>query len=156
PSGAGDASAGVFITQAADVVVTAPGTNIGAAHPVGGGGETIPGDLGDKITNDAAAYMAALAKQHGRNGTWAQDAVRNSVSLDAQDAIDQHVADVLAGDLPTLLETLDGRTVHKAAGDATIHTAGAPLEVIDMHPVEVVLQKVFDPNIAYLLLTIGF
>jgi membrane-bound serine protease (ClpP class) len=156
PSGARDASAGVFITQAADLVAMAPATNIGAAHPVASGGETIPGDLGDKITNDAAAYMAALAKQHGRNAAWAQNAVRSSASLDAQEAIDQHVADVLAADLPTLLETLDGRIVHTAAGDTTIHTVGAPLEVIEMQPVEMALQKVFDPNIAYLLLTVGF
>ena len=156
PSGARDASAGVFITQAADVVAMAPGTNIGAAHPVGGGGETISGDLGDKITNDAAAYIAALTSQHGRNDAWTQEAVRSSASLDAQDAFDQHVADVLATDLPTLLDTLDGRIVHTAAGDVTIHTAGAPLEFIDMQPVELALQTVFDPNIAYLLLTIGF
>jgi len=71
PSGARAASAGVFIAQAANLVAMAPGTNIGAAHPVGSGGETIPGDLGDKITNDAAAYIGSLAKQHGRNGSWA-------------------------------------------------------------------------------------
>lgn len=156
PAGARDASAGVFITQAADVVAMAPGTNIGAAHPVGGGGETIPGDLGDKITNDAAAYIAALTSQHGRNDAWAREAVRSSASLDAQRAVDQHVADVLAPDLPTLLDTLDGRVVHTAVGDAAIRTAGAPLEVVDMQPVELALQTVFDPNIAYLLLTIGF
>ena len=156
PSGARDASAGVFITQAADVVAMAPGTNIGAAHPVGGGGETISGDLGDKITNDAAAYIVALTSQHGRNDAWAQEAVRSSASLDAQHALDQHVADVLAADLPTLLDTLNGRIVHTTVGEVTIHTAGAPLEFIDMQPVELALQTVFDPNIAYLLLTIGF
>src|SRR5205823_10794496 len=81
PSGARDASAGVFITQAASLVAMAPATNIGAAHPVQGGGETIAGDLRDKITNDAAAYIAGLAKQHGRNDAWVQEAVRSSVSL---------------------------------------------------------------------------
>src|SRR5690348_9550703 len=156
PSGARDASAGVFITQAADVVAMAPGTNIGAAHPVGGGGETISGDLGDKITNDSAAYIAALTSQHARNDVWAQEAVRSSASLDAQAAFDQHVTDVLAPDVPSLLATLDGRIVHTAAGDTTIRTTGAPLESVDMQPVELALQTVFDPNIAYLLLTIGF
>jgi membrane-bound serine protease (ClpP class) len=157
PSGARDASAGVFISQAAGLVAMAPDTNIGAAHPVGGGGETITGDLGDKITNDAAAYIAGLAKQHGRNDTWAQDAVRNSVSLDAQQAVDQHVADLLAPDLPTLLAMVEGRSVAIAAGETvTIHAAGAPVETVDMQPVELLLQKLFDPNIAYLLLTIGF
>jgi len=134
----------------------APSTNIVAAHPVCGGGETIPGELGDTITNDAAAYIAALTSQHGRNDVWTQEAVRSSASLDAQDALDQHVADVLATDLPTLLDTLDGRIVHTAAGDVTIHTAGAPLEILDMQPVALALHRVFDPNIAYLLLTIGF
>ena len=157
PSGARDASAGVFITEAAGLVAMAPGTNIGAAHPVGGGGETITGDLGDKITNDAAAYIAGLAKQHGRNDAWVEDAVRKSVSLDAQQAVDQHVADLLAPDLPTLLAMVEGRTVPVAAGEMmTIHAAGAPVETMDMQPVELLLQKLFDPNIAYLLLTIGF
>ena len=157
PSGARDASAGVFISQAAGLVAMAPGTNIGAAHPVGGGGETITGDLGDKITNDAAAYIAALAKQHGRNDAWVEDAVRKSVSLDAQQAVDQHVADLLAPDLPTLLGMVEGRTVLVAAGEQmTIRAAGAPVEVLDMQPVELLLQKLFDPNVAYLLLTIGF
>jgi membrane-bound serine protease (ClpP class) len=157
PSGARDASAGVFITEAAGLVAMAPDTNIGAAHPVGSGGETITGDEGDKITNDAAAYIAGLAKQHGRNDAWAQDAVRNSVSLDAQQAVDQHVADLMASDLPTLLAMVDGRTVPIAAGETmTIHTVGAPVETVDMNPIELLLQKLFDPNIAYLLLTIGF
>ena len=121
------------------------------------GGETITGDEGNKITNDAAAYIAALAKQHGRNDAWAQDAVRNSVSLDAQQAVDQQVADLLAPDLPTLLGMVEGRTVPVAAGEtATIHAVGAPIEAIGMQPVELLLQKLFDPNIAYLLLTIGF
>src|SRR5579859_3028681 len=139
PSGARDASAGVFITQAAGLVAMAPDTNIGAAHPVGSGGETITGDLGDKITNDAAAYIAGLAKQHGRNDAWAQDAVRTSVSLDAQQAVDQHVADVLAPDLPSLLAAIDNRTVLAAGRQITLHTAGASLETLDMQLVEVAL-----------------
>ena len=156
PPGARAASAGVFIAQAANLVAMAPGTNIGAAHPVGSGGETIAGDLGDKITNDAAAYIASLAQQHGRNDSWVQDAVRNSASLDAQQAVDQGVADLLAPDLNTLLAAVDGRTVRTAAGETTIHTTGASLEVLSMQPAELVLQRAFDPNVAYLLLTIGF
>ncbi|MDQ6670211.1 MAG: nodulation protein NfeD [Chloroflexota bacterium] len=156
PSGARAASAGVFIAQAANLVAMAPGTNIGAAHPVGSGGETIAGDLGDKIINDAAAYIGSLAKQHGRNDSWVQDAVRSSASLGAQEAVDQHVADLLAPDLNTLLAAVDGRTVRTAAGETTIHTPGASIEVLSMQPAELVLQKAFDPNVAYLLLTIGF
>jgi membrane-bound serine protease (ClpP class) len=156
PSGARAASAGVFIAQAGHVVAMAPGTNIGAAHPVTGGGNTIPGDLRDKVTNDAAAYLAGIAKQRGRNDIWVQDAVRNSVSLDAQGAVDEHVADLLAPDLPTLLEGVDGRLVRTATGPVTIRSRDAPISRLDMHPVELASQKVFDPNVAYLLLTIGF
>jgi membrane-bound serine protease (ClpP class) len=156
PSGGRAASAGVFVAQAANLVAMAPGTNIGAAHPVGSGGETITGDLGDKVTNDAAAYVAALAGQHGRNDVWVQQAVRSSAALDAQQAVDAHVADLLAPDVSTLLAAVDGRTVQTTVGEKTIHSAGAPIEVVEMQPVELVLQKLFDPNIAYLLLTIGF
>jgi len=156
PSGGRAASAGVFVAQAANLVVMAPGTNIAAAHPVGSGGETITGDLGDKLTNDAAAYVAALARQHGRNDVWVQQAVRGSAALDAQQAVDEHVADLLAPDVSTLLAAVDGRTVQTTAGETTIHSAAAPIEVVDMQPLELVLQKLFDPNIAYLLLTIGF
>jgi len=156
PAGARAASAGVFIAQAGNLVAMAPGTTIGAAHPVGSGGETLTGDLGDKITNDAAAYGAGLAVQHGRNDVWVQQAVRSSVALDAQQAVDGHVADMLAPDVSTLLAAVDGRTVQTTAGETTIHSAGAPIEVVDMQPGEQVLQKLFDPNIAYLLLTLGF
>lgn len=156
PSGARAASAGVFIAEAANVVAMAPATNIGAAHPVGSGGETIAGDLGDKITNDAAAYGAALAQQRGRNDVWVREAVRSSAAVDAQQAVDEHVADMLAPDVSTLLAAVDGRTVHTVAGERAVHTTGAPIEVVDMQPAELVLQKLFDPNIAYLLLTIGF
>src|SRR5438067_1057483 len=156
PSGARAASAGVFIAEAANVVAMAPATNIGAAHPVGSGGETIAGDLGDKITNDAAAYGAAHAQQRGRNDVWVREAVRSSAAVDAQQAVDEHVADMLVPDVSTLLAAVDGRTVHTVAGERAVHTTGAPIEVVDMQPAELVLQKLFDPNIAYLLLTIGF
>jgi len=111
PSGARVASAGVFVAEAANVLVMAPGTNIGAAHPIQGSGEDIPGDLRDKITNDATAYIASIAKQHGRNDTWVQDAVRQSVSLDADQAVAQGVADFTASDLSAMLRIVEGRTV---------------------------------------------
>src|SRR5207248_2676784 len=111
PSGARAASAGVFIAEAANVLAMAPGTNIGAAHPIQGGGENIPGDLREKITNDAAAYVAGIARQRGRDDAWPQDAVRQSVSLAADQAVAQHVADLEAPDLRTLLVDLEGRSV---------------------------------------------
>ena len=156
PSGARAGSAGVFVAEAANVLAMAPGTNIGAAHPIQGGGDDIPGDLRLKITNDAAAYIASIAKQRGRNDAWVQDAVRQSVSLDAPQAVDEHVADLLAPDLPALLAAIEGRNVTTSAGAVTIHVAGAEVRPLDPQLVEVVAQKVFDPTIAYLLMTIGF
>jgi membrane-bound serine protease (ClpP class) len=156
PSGARAASAGVFVAEAANLVAMAPGTNIGAAHPIHGSGEDIRGDVRDNTTNDAAAYIASVAEQRGRNDTWVQDAVRQSVSLDAQQAVDQHVADLLAPDVRTLLRDVDGRTVTTVAGPVTIHAADATVTSVDMEPAELIAQKIFDPNIAYLLLTIGF
>jgi membrane-bound serine protease (ClpP class) len=156
PSGARAGSAGVFVAEAANVLAMAPGTNIGAAHPIQGGGEDIPGDLRLKITNDAAAYIASIAKQRGRNDAWVQDAVRQSVSLDAPQAVDEHVADLLAPDLPAVLAAIEGRVVTTSAGAVTIHVAGAEVRPLEPQLVEVVAQKVFDPTIAYLLMTIGF
>src|SRR5258708_21884265 len=115
PSGARAASAGVFVGEAANVLAMAPGTNIGAAHPIQGGGADIPGDLREKITNDAAAYISGIAKQRGRNDAWVQDAVRQSVSLDADQAVEQHVADLLAPDRATFLPALDGPSVAPSA-----------------------------------------
>jgi len=156
PPGARAASAGVFVAEAAHVVAMAPGTNIGAAHPVAGGGGTMQADVRDKVTNDAAAYIASIAKLRGRNDTWVQEAVRSSASLDAQRAVDEHVADLLAPNLPTLLDTVEGWTVVTAAGPVTIRSRDAPIIQLDMHPVEQAFQKLFDPNVAYLLLTVGF
>jgi membrane-bound serine protease (ClpP class) len=156
PSGGRAASAGVFVAEAANVLAMAPGTNIGAAHPIQGGGEDIPGDLRLKITNDAAAYIASIAKQRGRNDAWVQDAVRQSVSLDAPQAVDEHVADLLAPDIPALLAAIEGRVVTTSVGAVTIHVAGAEVRLLEPQLVEVVAQKVFDPTIAYLLMTIGF
>lgn len=156
PSGARAASAGVFVAEAANVLAMAPGTNIGAAHPIQGSGEDIPGDLRDKITNEAAAYIASIAKQRGRNDTWVQDAVRQSVSLNADQAVSQQVADFLSPDLSTLLRQVDGRNVNTATGQVTIHVTGSEVTVVDPQPVELLGQAVFDPNIAYMLMTIGF
>jgi membrane-bound serine protease (ClpP class) len=156
PSGARAASAGVFIAEAANVLAMAPGTNIGAAHPIQGGGQDIPGDLREKITNDAAAYVASIARQRGRDDAWVQDAVRQSVSLAADQAVAKDVADLLVPDLHALLADVEGRTVTTAAGTLNIHVAGAEISALDPDPVELVAQKVFDPNVSYLLMTIGF
>jgi membrane-bound serine protease (ClpP class) len=156
PAGARAASAGVFIAQAATVTAMAPGTTIGAAHPVAAGGESLSGDLADKITNDAAAYLASIARQRGRNEVWVQEAVRHSAALDAQSAVEARVADLIAADLPALLRAIDGRTVTTTAGPVTLRTADAPVTTLEMQPAERFVQRLIDPTIAFLLLTIGF
>src|SRR2546425_8037146 len=109
PSGARAASAGLFVAQAADVLAMAPGTNIGSAHPIQATGADIGGDLGKKVLNDAVTRVRNLASMHGRNADWAEDAVRNSVNVNAEQAVQLHVADLEVPDIKTLLNQLDGR-----------------------------------------------
>src|SRR5512147_2654602 len=111
PSGAGAGSAGVFITMAAHVAAMAPGTSIGAAHPVGGQGEDIEGTMGEKVENFTASFSESIARQRGRNVEWAIKAVRRSVSVAADEAAKLKVVDLVARDLDDLLTRIDGRTV---------------------------------------------
>jgi membrane-bound serine protease (ClpP class) len=155
PSGARAASAGLFVAQAADVVAMAPGTNIGSAHPIDASGGNITGDLGQKVLNDAVTRIRSLAQMHGRNADWAEDAVRNSVNISAEDAVRLHVADLEASDVYSLLAALDGRTVNRQAGSLTIHTAGAVIEDSPMPFWQVFLEALIDPTIAALLLLLA-
>ncbi len=155
PSGARAASAGVFITMAGHIAAMAPGTNIGAAHPVSLSGGEITGTMADKVLNDAAAYIQAIALQRGRNGDWAEKAVRQSVSLGAQQALDNHVIDLMATDLADLLVKLDGRRVSVKDGEVTLKLAAAPVEQQPMTWLQVVAHGIVDPNIAYILLSLG-
>lgn len=159
PSGARAGSAGVFITLAADVAAMAPSTNIGAAHPVGAGPGGVTGNLDPvmsaKVTNDAAAYARSLAQQRGRNADWAERAVRESDSLPATEALHMHVVDEVASDLDDLLTKLDGRRVDGPWGTLTMRTRGAVIEDVDLNIVERLLKLIIDPNVAYLLFTIG-
>ncbi|MBE7556085.1 MAG: nodulation protein NfeD [Anaerolineales bacterium] len=156
PSGARAASAGVFITMAADVAAMAPGTNIGAAHPLalGDQGEIIA-TLEDKLTNDAVAYLQAIAQQRGRNVAWAEEAVRQSASLTAQQALERQVVDIIANDLADLLTQLDGRKVTTRSGERMLELTAAPLETHPMTWLEVIAHGLVDPNIAYILLSLG-
>ncbi|MBI3978601.1 MAG: nodulation protein NfeD [Chloroflexi bacterium] len=154
PSGARAASAGMFITLAAHVAAMAPGTNIGAAHPVGLGGETDPA-MAEKLVNDAAALARSISVTRGRNAAWAEQAVRESASITAEEALDQGVIDLVVGDLEGLLDRLAGRPVQTAAGTATLQTVGAPVVEHPMSLPERILQTIADPNIAYILFTIG-
>jgi len=156
PSGARAASAGVFMTMAAHLAAMAPGTNIGAAHPVALGDQgELAATLEDKLTNDAVAYLQAIAQQRGRNADWAEAAVRQSASLTAQQALERQVVDLVADDLADLLTQLDGRKVTTRAGEVRLELAVAPVEEHPMSWLEVIAHGLVDPNIAYILLSLG-
>jgi len=151
PSGARAASAGLFISQAADVLAMAPGTNIGSAHPIDASGADIGGDLGKKVLNDAVTRVRTLASMHGRNADWAEEAVRNSVNINAEQAVQLHVADLEESDVPALLAAVDGRTATRPGGTLTFHTAGAVVEESPMPFWQVFLTALIDPTVAALL-----
>ena len=154
PSGGRAASAGVFITMAAHVAAMAPGTNIGAAHPVAMGGE-MDKTMKEKVENDSIAYIKSIAEQRGRNVAWAEDAVRKSVSATEREALNLKIIDLVADDLTALLGKLDGRRV--VLGQRTVVLDTKQAEVVDFAMGWRLewLQAVSDPNIAYLLMTIG-
>ena len=154
PSSGRAASAGVFITMAAHVAAMAPGTNIGAAHPVAMGGE-MDKTMKEKVENDSAAYLKSIASQRGRNVAWAEDAVRKSVSVTEREAQKLKVIDLVAEDLPALLKQLDGRSIPLQSGPIVLHTAGAAVREFPMGLRLEFLKTLSDPNIAYLLMTIG-
>jgi membrane-bound serine protease (ClpP class) len=155
PAGARAASAGALISLASHVAAMAPGTNIGAAHPVSiGGGETNE-TMEKKITNDAAAYARGLAAQRGRNVGWAERVVRESISSTAEEALADTVIEVVSATLEGLLEDIDGMTVETVAGERTLHTAGAVVEHLEPTGRERILARISDPNIAYLLMLVG-
>ena len=155
PSGGRAASAGVFITMAAHVAAMAPGTNIGAAHPVSMGGGEMDKTMKEKVENDSVAYIKSIAEQHGRNVKWAEDAVRKSVSVTEKEALDLKIIDVIVEDVPALLATLDGRKVALASGSVTLETKGVEARAFPMGWRLEALKALSDPNIAMLLMTIG-
>ncbi|PKL51510.1 MAG: serine protease [Nitrospira bacterium HGW-Nitrospira-1] len=155
PSGARAASAGVFITLAAHVAAMAPGTNIGAAHPVSMGGK-MDKTMSEKATNDAAAYIKSLAQRTGRNAVWAENAVRKSVSATETEALKEHIVDIVSKDLDALLKEIDGRKVTTAAGEKTLKTADAPITRTEMDMRYKILNFISDPSVAYMLMLLGF
>jgi membrane-bound serine protease (ClpP class) len=155
PRGAQAASAGVFITVAADIAVMAPGTNIGAAHPVTSGGQDMSETMNEKVVNDLVAFARSVAGQRGRNVEWVTEAVRKSVSITAEDAFEQNVIDFVADDLPALMERLDGWEIHRAGFSRTLKTKGVEQRTIDPGWQHKVLRAISNPNIAYILLMIG-
>ncbi|MEK7267262.1 MAG: nodulation protein NfeD, partial [Nitrospirota bacterium] len=155
PSGARAASAGVFITLAAHVAAMSPGTNIGSAHPVGVG-EKMDKVMSEKVTNDAAAYIKSLAERTGRNSKWAEDAVRKSVSATETEALKERIIDIVSKDLSTLLSTIDGRKVKTVMGEKVLKTANANVVREEMSLRHKILNFISDPNVAYMLMLLGF
>jgi len=156
PSGARAASAGFFILIAADVAAMAPGTNTGAAHPVGGQGENLPEDVRDKATNDAAAMIRSLAEQRGRNSETAERAVRESISLTADEALAEKLIDFIAKDLDDLLAQLDGYELRRGDGETrTLELEDAVVVELEASFAERLLSVLANPNIAYLLMALG-
>jgi membrane-bound serine protease (ClpP class) len=155
PSGGRAASAGVFITMAAHVAAMAPGTNIGAAHPVAMGGGEMDNTMKEKVENDSAAYIKSIAEQRGRNASWAEDAVRKSVSVTEQEALKLKIIDIIAEDIPALLKHLHGRKIALTNGSITLSGAAVTLREFPMGTRLELLKILSDPNIAYLLMSIG-
>ena len=155
PGGARAASAGVFILYSAHIAAMAPGTNVGAAHPVAMGGGEMDVVMKDKVENDAAAYIKSIAEKRGRNVKWAEDAVRKSLSVTEKEALGLKVIDLIADDLPSLLAAVDGRSVVTGAGKSVLHTKGAVVKELPMGWRLEALKALSDPNIAFLLMTLG-
>ncbi|MDH7499286.1 MAG: nodulation protein NfeD [candidate division NC10 bacterium] len=156
PSGARAASAGVFITIAAHIAAMAPGTNIGAAHPVSMGGEKMDKEMANKVANDAAAYLRSISEQRGRNAKWAEDAVRKSVSATEREALSLHVIDLISPSLEDLLQQVDGRSIKIPQGTMTLRTKDIPVRRVEMSFRDKVLRVISDPTIAYIFLILGF
>ena len=155
PSGARAGSAGVFITLASHIAAMAPGTNIGAAHPVSLG-EGMDSTMSKKATNDAVAFARSIAAQRGRDQEWAEAAVRESVSITDEDALEKGIIDVIAKNIDDLLEQINGRTVKLQDGEVTLDLEEYELHVFEMSWREHFLNKLSDPNIAYILMMLGF
>jgi membrane-bound serine protease (ClpP class) len=153
PGGAHAGSAGVFITMAAHIAAMAPGTNIGAAHPVSSGEmDTI---MSEKVTNDAAAFIRSIAQKRQRNVDWAVNAVRNSESVSESEALENNIINLVDANDKELLEKIHGQTVVTDAGPVTLNTKGATVENIEMGWVAKLLNIISDPNVAYILFLLG-
>jgi membrane-bound serine protease (ClpP class) len=155
PSGGRAASAGVYISYAAHAVAMSPSTHIGAAHPVTMGGRDSSKTMTEKITNDAVAHIKGLADKRGRNAAWAEDAVRNSVSITEKEALQKSVINLVAADLGELLNALDGRRVNVDGEEKIMHTRDATIREFGQSWRYRLLDKISDPNIAYIFMMLG-
>lgn len=157
PSGARAASAGVFVTYAANIAAMAPATRLGAAHPIAIGqeGEGEQATAMEKVTNDAVAGLRAIARRRGRNADWAEQAVRQSVSIDEEEAVRLDVVDLIAPSTDALLAALHGRSVETASGRVTLLIRAAVVRTVPMDATERFLDLLSDPNIGLILMTIA-
>ncbi len=152
PSGARAASAGVMITLASDIAAMAPGTNIGAAHPVNLGQKEMDKAMAEKVVNDMVAYTKSISEKRGRNSEWAEKAIRESVSVTEKEALDLKVIDLIAEDLDDLIEKINGRELKEKG---TLRTRGVKRVILTESLRDKILKTLSDPNIAYLLMMIG-
>ncbi len=154
PPGSRAASAGVFITMASNIAAMAPGTNIGAAHPV-----TLEGKqdsvMMEKATNDAAAFIRSISEKRHRNLEWGEKAVRKSLSITETEALKKNVINLIAKDLPDLLDKINGMKVQTAGGEVELNTLNAKIDYLDLSFVQKLLSLISDPNIAYILFMLG-
>lgn len=155
PTGAHAGSAGVFITLSANIAAMAPGTNIGAAHPVDMQGKS-DAVLNEKIVNDAAAFIRTIAEKRSRNVQWAEDAVRTSVAITEQEALEKNVINLIAVTEKDLLIQVDGKQIQLENGSKILHTKNATVETLEMGFFQKVLSRISDPNIAYIIMMLGF
>ena len=155
PGGASATSAGVFITMAANIAAMAPGTSIGAAHPVTGQGENIDGDMRTKIENFTVSLGRTIAQQRGRNVEWAEKAVRESVSITEREAVDLKVVDLTADNLSDLLAKVNGRSAGVQGRTVELDTKNAPVEHYEKSMRQRVLDLLAHPNIVYFLMMAG-
>ena len=156
PSGSRAASAGTYITLAAHIAAMAPGTNMGAATPVALGAGKIDEEMKKKIHNDAVAYIKSIAEKRGRNSKWAEEAVRKSVSISETEALKKGVIDLIANDLSELVKKIDKKKVTIDSKIYTINTKDVKIEYFEMEWHQKILAVISDPNIAFLLIILGF
>ena len=155
PAGAQAASAGTFIVLASHIAAMAPGTNIGAAHPVGMQGGEKDSVMNEKATNDAAAFIRTISEKRSRNVHWAEDAVRQSISITETEALRDSVIDIIAPTVAELLRLADGRRVIVNGSPRTLHTAGASIQQFEMGWKYRLLDILSDPNVAYIFFLLG-
>jgi len=156
PAGSQAASAGFFILMSADLAIMAPGTNTGSAHPVGGKGEDLPKHLGKKIEEDASATIRTLAEKKGRNLDLAEKAVKNSLSYTETEALDNNLIDFIANSVDDILKKADGKEIEKLDKKIKLNLKGKKIIEFPMNFAQKILSIIANPDIAYLLMMLGF